>query len=231
MDTLIRDTLIKKSTIAQKSTRKMTGADLGAELYAEWKLACEDFWKSSYDYEQAKSENLGEESEVDNSKVMDDLKVLLDMIGEVNGHKLRRKADMLARFTPKVYSNRTELTGNAKAIAESKREVAGRIRNIKNGMTEEYIESLHKEFAELEEELKQAKKKTGSGQNGEKRASFETYRGIIEDELAKIIQGQAMTPRAILDAQEEERKAERKRRQKEARQAAAKAKKEAEANA
>lgn len=220
--TLIKDTLVQKSTIANKSTRRITGADLGAELFAEWKIACREFWNASYDYEHAKTVNMGEDSEVDNTVAMDTLKVLLDLIGEVNGHKLRRKSDMLSRFTPKVYRAKTVLTGKAETLAETKRKVGQQIREIKAGMNEEYIEGLHKEYAQLEEELKLAKKELQSGNNKDVRVNETTFRGIIEDELAKIIQEQTMIPREVLDAEEAERKARKKAAKK-----AAKAKAEA----
>lgn len=229
---MIQNTLAHNFTI--KTGSAMTGDQLGIETFGQWKSSVAKCHREFYKYECAKhnAASQGDKANVDCTKAFNALQEILDLVGDVNGHKVVKNREMLDVLAVKTHSDREPLAGRAETINSELKIVRKQLDNVATGMNPEYIEGLQAKEAELEEELKQAKKETGSCAPMKARNSESTFRKKFEKELYRaVIKPQAMKTWEELEAEAEARKAERKAAKQAKRQAEAKAKAEAEAQA
>lgn len=226
--------LINGSTISDSKTARINAVNTSSELAMQWNTVCTSAYNSFYDY-QEKVVNEIITGEHDPRRVAvtttayKDLKGIVDLIGEVNGHKLKVSDDLLNKLSELVYSDKKKLSGNAlltkSKINNYKTELADCIKaNSEN--TPANVERINAEIEKLEKQLKIDKIQLGSAQSDYKRWSVTTFRNKLELRLAMFINQQALTPRAILDEQArieaEKRKNERKNARKNRRQEQAK---------
>ena len=227
---LIQATLATKYTV--KNGSAMTGADLGPALFAQWKNAVSVAHREFYKYECAKhhAAHHGEKGTVDATPAFNALQTILDLIGDINGHEIIKNQAMLDVLSVQTLSTKEPLAGQAELINSELKIVRNELKNISNGMNPDYIETLEKEQARLEEELSDAKKETGSCNPMKTRTSEQTFRKKFEKELVRaVINPQSMKSWEELEAEKEAKKAERKAKKQAKRQAAAKAKAEVKA--
>lgn len=233
-NTIIKSTLAHNYTI--KSNPAMTGEQVGIETFAQWKNAVatchRDFYK--YECDKHRAAGMGEEGAVDATKAFNSLQTILDLVGEVNGHKIVKNQAMLDVLSAHVITVKEPLAGMAWTLNEEKKSLKKELDNVHTGMSEDYISGLEDRLAEVEEELRLEKKKTNSCAPIVTKVSETTFRKKFEKELYRsVIEKQAMKSWEELEAEEqarkEERKAKAKARKQAKRQAEAQAKAQAEA--
>lgn len=216
----ITNTLLVKKTIANTGARRLTGDDIGAENFAKWKLACENLYRECYKYERTKvMYALDRVDEINATNVFNALKVLLELLGEVNGHAIERNQVMLDMLSHLAITRKAELVGRAGEIKSELDIIRKQLREVSTGMNADYVESLEQKFEELTEELRIAKKQTESANPYPSIVSFNTFRGKLEDALVMIIEKQEAKSWEELEAIKQAKKAERDARRKANKQA------------
>lgn len=222
---IIKDTLAHNYTI--KTNSAMTGEQVGVETFAMWKTAVANCHREFYKYECEKHAmaSKGEKGTVDATRAFNALQTILDLVGDVNGHKIVKNQAMLDVLSVKTLAEKEPLAGQAETIYSELKIVRKQLADVATGMNPDYIEGLEKKQAELEEELKIEKKKTGSCAPMKTRTSENTFRKKFEKELYRaVIEPQAMKSWEELEAEAEARKAARKAAKQAKRQAEAQAK-------
>lgn len=219
---IIAQALVYNKTVFHNKTATINGGQVGLDTYGTWKTAMTNAWNTFYDYEKAtrsKSINADNNIEPIKDKAMESLQALLDLIGEVNGFPLRKSVEMLGNLSKYAKGERKGLAGDAEYINTQLKNLRKQFSAPHNGASEEWIADMEKQIASKEEELALAKKQAGSADKGDKRIAFSTFAHKVETELAKIIVGQELTPREVLEAEEEARKAAKREARKAKRQA------------
>ena len=224
ISTIIADTLLSNLTIHNTKASTISGDQIGADLFAKWKEAQEVAYQAFYRYQHAKTvaSISGTDAKVDPAIVtnaMNALQALLDMIGNVTGHKIAKNPDMLDEVSAYAMSDRKDLAGKAWTLNEKVKQYKKDLKNVHEGMREEYVKSLQDGLAQAEEELAIAKKGTDSASKYNTRRPFSTFRTKMEEKLAKIIKGQAAKTWEELEAEKAKIDAERKARRAQAKKA------------
>ena len=227
--TIIHATL--EVNFTKKSASAITGDQLGADIFASWKSAVENCRRAFYKYEEAKhiAAGLGENGTVDKditSAAFNALQAVLDLVGEVNGHPIVKNQSLLDELAVKAVSEKEPLAGRALTIKSQLDNAKARLEALSyNGVNPESVANVEAQIAELEEELKIAKKETGSCAPMGTRVAEGTFRKKFEKGLyALAIEKQALKSWEELEAEEEARKAERRAKTKAKRDAAKAAK-------
>ena len=217
--TIIHATL--EVNFTKKSASAITGDQLGAETFASWKSAVEACRRAFYKYEEAKhiAAGMGKDGTIDKAisdNAFDALQAILDLVGEVNGHPIVKNQSLLDELAVKAVSEKEPLAGRALTVKSQLDNAKARLDALNyNGVNPESVESIEAQIAELEEELKIAKKETGSCAPMGTRVTESTFRKKFEKALyALAIEKQALKSWEELEAEEEARKAERKARAK-----------------
>lgn len=234
LNNTITNTLLVKKTIANTTARRITGEDVGAENFAKWKTACENLHRECYKYERTKvMYALDRVDDINATNVFNALKVVLDLLGEVNGCPIERNQTMLDMVSHFAITRKAELVGRAGELKSELDIVKKQLKEVSTGMNPDYVAGLEEKFEVLTEELRIAKKQTESANPYPSIVSFNTFRGKLEDELVAIIEKQEAKSWEEIEAEKaakkEASKAKRKANKQAKRQAEAKAK--AEANA
>lgn len=217
----ITTALLNNSTIANTATRRITGDIVGVENFAQWKLACENLYRECYKYERAKvMYALDKVESINANNAFITLQSVLDLLGEVNGHKIAKNQVILDMVSHCAVTRKTALTGHAETVKSELDNVKKQIRDIHAGMGEDYVANLYKKLEELTEELRLAKKEVGSANPYPSIVSFNTFRGKLEDTLVSLIEKQQAKSWEELEAEAQAKKAERRAKTKAKRQAA-----------
>lgn len=226
---IIAQALTVNATIKSRKAAMLNGEHIGIEDFAKWKAATHEVYMTFYNYNQKVLEAAFTEN-VDTVKVttyaMNALQALLDMIGDVNGHRIVKNPDMIKSVLVSVANyatkDKTERVGEALKVASELANYKKEYRNISNGMSEEYISALEKNIEEHTARLATLDAMPGSAKVSKTRANEATFRFALERTLAQIINCQAMKTWEELEEEEKARKEEKKAR-KYAKRAAAKA--------
>jgi hypothetical protein len=218
---IFAQTLAVGGTIYTKSAARITGDKVGADNYAKWKITMEFAHRAFYGYKKAVDDMLrGREADVKlaTDNAMTALQTVLDLIGEINGHKLVKSQELLDEVAKYAVGEKTELVGDAFTIASKLKNCNLCLKDAgynaetgkaHNGVNPEYIKKLLEEQAELEEELKIVKKSAGSGVAVDVKKSFTAFCTDFERKLAKLSNDQSMKTWEELEAEEEARRKER----------------------
>lgn len=240
---IFAQTLAVGGTIYTKSVARITGDKVGAENYAQWKNAMATAHRAFYIYKHAVDETLRgrtADTATATTNAMAALQIILDMVGEINGHKLAKSQELLDEVAKYAIAEKTELVGEALTINSKLKfckdclKAAGydaTTGKYYNGIDPDHIAKLLEEQSELEEALKLAKKTADSGRPVDVKKSFTTFCVDFERKIAKLCNDQSMKTWEELEAEEEARRQERRARTK-AKKAAKKAEEaKAQANA
>lgn len=207
--TIIHETL--ELNYYKKTKSAITGDQLGAELFAKWKVAVDNFRREAYKYRSAKRVNagLGEDAvPYDATPAFNALQVILDLVGEVNGHCIVKNGDMLEILTETAIKDTEALAGEALTIASELANAKKRLKALDyNGVNPEAVTQTVELIAELEEKLRVAKAQTGSCTPGTDRATETTFRKNFEKKFYKVVvEKQALKTWEELEAEKEERR-------------------------
>lgn len=234
-NTIFADALIHNATIKTRKSAMINGGQVGVENYAKWKTVTHNAYELFYKYQFAcmHSAVTNDVNPADTTKAMNALQELLDLIGEVNGHKIIKSVDMLVIVSKYAMRDKEDLIGEALAVKSQLDNYKQEYRNIHTGMNEDYIKNLEEKIEETTAKLSALKCETDSVKIYKTRNNESTFRFNLERTLAQIINEQEAKTWEELEAEEEARKAERKAKAKSYKQAKrqAEAKAKAKANA
>lgn len=214
--TIIADTLLANATVYNNKAATISGDQIGADLFKQWKNAQEVAYQAFYRYQRAKGVAAfsGDDATVDPAVVtaaMNALQAILDMIGNVTGHKIAKNLSMLDEVSAYAMSDKKEYTGRAYTLNEAIKQYRKDLRKVAPGMREEYVKDLEDGLAQAMEELAIVTKTTDSANKFNTRRPFSTFRTKMEEKLAKIVKGQAAKTWEELEEERKKRNEERKK--------------------
>lgn len=196
------------------ATAKLNAEQLGAESFDTWKKIVAQLHRSAYKV-YAQCENSGMkvgDTTVDKTEVYDSIRLVLNVLGEVKGHKLYANEESAIAIVS--YAGRR---GNVDApelqlcnsrISNAKKEI--RLAEGMKGLNPEYIPTLQAKLEELEEERKTLLATADMRYKQPTKTSDNAFRLDVEHFFARTIEGQLAKTLEELDAEEAKRKEERK---------------------
>ena len=223
----IAKTLVHNSTIMNNKEATMNGGQIGIDAYASWKSALENAHRTFYKYECAiitASIDPEKSAKDATSEAFKSLQTILDLVGEVNGHPIHKSAELLGILSKYAMVDKRERIGNAMLIQSQIKNLRTELRNINDGVSQEWIDAKEKELSAKQEELRMADKQSDSASKYNTRTTYGTFAVKVECALAKIIKGQEAKTWEELEAEEQARKDAAKARRKANRQANKKSK-------
>ena len=205
------------------SSVKVSAEQLSAESFSNWRGLVYDLHREAYKvYVTCENSGMTVESvDVDKTRVFNVLRVILETIGNVNGHKLYANAEaaiaIIGYSGKRANVDAPELQLCKSSIANAKKEL--RLAESLNGLDPDYISNLKSEIERLEDEKFALMSEPDMCIKRPTMTTENAFRLDVEHFLARIITGQRAKSLEELDAEEAARK--------EARKAAAKARKAA----
>lgn len=195
---------------------------IGVDGLIQWKGICTMMQKSAWNYVKFHEDTaFVASSDITDKKVTDDLffavKAVINAIGPVNGFELRENNAIFNCAVKVMERMSDEYHGEALTVKSELANVNKELRNVKNGMSEEYVTALETKKEVLSEQLKELKKVKGMVTVGHNKVNENTFRRNFEASLAKIVAGQSRKSFDELQAEEEARKAEKRAAKKAAR--------------
>lgn len=215
--TNIANALVYNSTIMNNKAATIDGGQVGVEDYGSWKTALENAHRDFYKYECAiitASINPEKSAKDATVQAFNSLQAILDLVGEVNGHPIRKSADLLNVLAKYSMVDKKERIGNAMLIQSQIKNLRAELRDVNDGVSQDWIDAKEKELNAKMEELRLADKRTDSASKYSARAKYGVFATKLECALAKIVKGQEAKTWEELEAEEQARKdAARARRQ------------------
>lgn len=207
----IANALMDSRTISNSSKAKLTSEVVGVEEFASWKFAESIAYEALYRYAAARHDAafMGESASVDSkltSNAMQAIQMMLDCIGEVNGHTVCKNQAMLDELAKCVNTDTKPLTGEALKQDSVVKNYRKQLKNVSTGMDEEYVADLTAKYEMANIKLAELKKQVGSCTTENTRVSFSTFRSKIERKLGDIIAEQKAKTWEELEAEKEERR-------------------------
>ena len=234
-NTIFADALIHNATIKTRRSAMINGGQVGIENYAKWRTVTHNAFELFYKYQTACMHNAiaAGADPADTTRAMNALQEILDLIGEVKGHKIIKSVDMLVIVSKYAMKDKEDLVGEALTVKSQLDNYKKEYKDVHTGMNPKYVEELEKKIEETSAKLTALKCETNSAKTYKTRNNESTFRFNLERTLAQIINKQEAKTWEELEAEEEARKAERKAKAKAYRQAKrqAEAKAKAKANA
>lgn len=205
------------------SSVKVSAEQLSAESFSNWRGLIDDLHREAYKvYVTCENSGMTVESvDVDKTRVFNVLRVILETIGNVNGHKLYANAEaaiaIISYAGKRANVDAPELQLCKSRIANTKKEL--RLAESLNGLDPNYILGLKSNLEKLEEDKATLMNTADMCYKRPTKTTDNAFRLDVEHFLARVIMGQRAKTLEELDAEEAARK--------EARKAAAKARKAA----
>lgn len=207
----IANALMDNRTISNSSKAKLTAEIVGVEEFASWKFAESIAYEALYRYAVARHDTafMGEAASVDSkliSNAMQAIQLMLDCIGEVNGHAVCKNQAMLDELVKCVNTDTKPLAGEALKQDSIVKNYRKQLKKVNDGMDEEYVADLTAKYEMANIKLAELKKQVGSCTTENTRVSFSTFRSKIERKLGDIISEQKAKTWEELEAEKEERR-------------------------
>ena len=219
----ISEVLTVNRTIVNNSAAKITSDKVGVDTFAEWSFAIKCAYESLYKFTEAQHTHALDNSKVIDKNIIDHaynaIQMLLDCIGEVNGHKLVKNESMLNELCKAVYQDKKVLIGDTllqKSIVDNLRK---ELNAIPNGADEKYTLEVTKKYETAKIKLDELKKTEQSCATYRQRTSLNSFVTKLEKTLSMYVTKQAMKTWEELETEEKERKEQAKERAKARRQA------------
>lgn len=218
---IFAETLAVGGTIYSKTKARITGDKVGAENYARWTSALQKAHRNFYEYKRAvdnsiRGRKVDLKTATDNA--YDALQAILDLIGEVNGFKLEKSAELLDEVSKYAVAEKVALIGEALTIKSRIDCIKAELKTVgydkdtgkyNNGVNPEFVETRVEEWNTLDEELKLAKKSADSGRPYDDLASYNTFVPNFERKIAKLTNDQSMKSYEEIAAEREAKRKER----------------------
>jgi hypothetical protein len=202
-NTIFTTAIQQNFTTKNHTAARINGAQIGIENYAKWKSAIDSAYEHFYTYQKKCVDTAISKTEAvaPTTAAMDALGVIIDLIGEVNGFKLRKSVDMLNVVSVAAIRWKEERVGEALTVHSQIKNLETQLDEVAAGMSEEYVQSLETQLAEKKARLEVLDAQPESAQKQKTRASKNTYRYNIERELGAIINEQSMKSWEELEAE------------------------------
>ena len=192
---------------------KLDADQLGAEGLSQWKSIVLGLQRSAYEV-GAYCENNGlkvENSTVNKTPVYDALRVILNSLGEVNGHKLYANEEAVIAIVGyacrRANLDSPELKLCLTRMSSLRREIT--LAKGVNGLNPDYIKELEEDLAKAEEKKAELLATADMRIKQVTMSNASSFRLDLEHYLARVISGQLAKSLEELDAEEAERKAKR----------------------
>lgn len=222
----IASALMDNMTVSNSSKAKLTAEVVGVEEFANWKFAETVAYEALYRYASARNNaaHLGETATVDAkivSNAMQSIQMMLDCVGEVNGHPVCKNAAMLDVLAECVITAKKPLAGEAFKQDSIVKNFRAQLKEVNDGMSDEYVEQLNADYVAAKIKLDELKKLENSCTTVYTRVTFNSFRSKIEQAMGAIVSEQEAKTWEELEAEKEERRKARRARTAEKKKAAA----------
>lgn len=215
----IYEAITAGTTIANSGKARVNSAKVGIDIFAEWRVAENSAYEAFYRYVDArrKSARAGEDAVIDadiTANAFNALRKLLNLIGEVNGHKLFANNAMLDAVAGCTMRKVKPLAGEAltqKSVVDNLR---AQVNDIHTGMNPDYVAKITNDYEVAKVRLAELKKLAGSCTTEHERVSANAFYLALENELATIVNAQDAKSWEELEAAAAARKADRDARRK-----------------
>lgn len=208
MKKTIANALMDNMTIANSSKAKLDAEKVGVDEFSSWKFAETIAYEALYRYASARNNaaHMGENASVDatiTSNAMKAIQMLLDCIGEVNGHAICKNQSMLDVLAGCVIAAKKPLAGEAL----KQDSIVKNYRNqLNDGMSEEYVADLTAKYEAAKIKLAELKKLEDSCTTVYTRVTFNAFRSKIEQAMGAVVAEQNAKTWEELEAEKEERR-------------------------
>lgn len=211
MSKTIANALTDNMSVANSSKAKITVEAVGVEAFTNWKFAETMAYEALYRYAVSRrhAANIGGEAVADAkivSTAMNTIQLMLDCIGEVNGHPVCKNQSMLDLLANCVIVAKKPLAGEALKLDSIVKNYRAQLKAVSEGMNEEYIEQLNADYLAAKIKLDELKKLEGSCTTEETRVTFNAFRFKIEQAMGIIVAEQEAKTWEELEAEKEERR-------------------------
>jgi len=207
---IIAQTLTRNISIKDKKSARITGDFVGVDTFGEWKSAMESAHVAFYKYESAKiSLANGTITSVKTEKnaAIEAFKTILALVGDVNGTHIDNSIECMDTLSKYAIRDIERLAGSALTLASEIKNLKKQLDEVSTGMNPDYISNLEETLASKEEELRLAKKQTGSAVKSTTMTNFSNFVYNAELRLAKIIAKQEAQSYEEILAEREAKKA------------------------
>lgn len=207
----IASALMDNMTVSNSGKAKLTAEVVGVEEFASWKFAETVAYEGLYRYAAARNNaaHMGEAASVDSkltSNAMQSVQMMLDCIGEVNGHTICKNAAMLDMLAECVITAKKPLAGEALKQDSIVKNFRTQLKEVNDGMSEEYVDQLNADYVAAKIKLDELKKLENSCTTVYTRVTFNAFRSKIEQAMGAIVAEQNAKTWEELEAEKEERR-------------------------
>lgn len=209
-NTIIANALVHNFTIKDKKESRINGGLVGVETYGKWKSALEVAHEVFYKYERAKlslANGSVESIKSEKDNAVKAFKSIIALVGEVNGATLETSIEAMDSVSKYAIKDVERLAGNALTIKSELDNLRIQLNNVSNGMSEDYVSNLEKQYEAKAEELRLEKKKQGSAVKSTTITSYAAFASGLETRLAKAIEKQDAQSYEEIVAEREAKKA------------------------
>ena len=225
----IASALVDNMTVSNSSKAKLAAEVVGVEEFASWKFAEPVAYEALYRYAAARHNvaHEGESARVDSkliSNAMQAIQMMLDCIGEVNGYAICKNQAMLDVLAGCAIAAKKPLAGEAFKQDSIVKNFRAQLKEVNDGMSEEYVADLTAKYEAAKIKLEELKKLEDSCTTVYARVTFNGFRSKIEQAMGAIVAEQNAKTWEELEAEKEERRKARRAKTAEKKKAAKAAK-------
>ena len=209
MKKTIANALMDNMTIANSSKAKLDAEKVGVDEFSSWKFAETVAYEALYRYARNNTAHMGENASVDatlTSNAMKAIQMLLDCIGEVNGHAICKNQSMLDVLADCVIATKKPLAGEALKQDSIVKNFRSQLKEVNDGMSAEYVEKLTSDYEAAKIKLAELKKLEDSCTTVCTRVTFNSFRAKLELAMGGIVAEQDAKTWEELEAEKEERR-------------------------
>ena len=203
--------LVDNTTVSNSSKAKLSAELVGVDEFSSWKFAETIAYEALYRYAAARHNvaHEGESASVDSkltSNAMQAIQMMLDCIGEVNGHAVCKNQAMLDVLAGCVIAAKKPLAGEALKQDSIVKNYRNQLKEVNDGMSEEYVADLTAKYEAAKIKLAELKKLEDSCTTVYTRVTFNAFRSKIEQAMGAIVAEQNAKTWEELEAEKEERR-------------------------
>lgn len=207
----IASALVDNMTVSNSSKAKLAAEVVGVEEFASWKFAETVAYEALYRYAAARHNvaHEGESARVDSkliSNAMQAIQMMLDCIGEVNGYAICKNQAMLDVLAGCAIAAKKPLAGEAFKQDSIVKNFRAQLKEVNDGMSEEYVADLTAKYEAAKIKLEELKKLEDSCTTVYARVTFNGFRSKIEQAMGAIVAEQNAKTWEELEAEKEERR-------------------------
>lgn len=204
------------------SNRKINATDFDVDSVKTWHNVLDTLHNACY---AVAATCYNSEETADYSPIYSAIKAVWDIIGEVNGGKLRSDENTATVLISKATREATRVSGDLAYVLSKKRNASKRLTELENtnGACEETINNLKKEISGYEDEIESLEGIYGNKYKEFAKVSAGAFYKAVEDFIADMLE-----ERLAMTEEEVQAEAEKKRQERRAKTAKKNAQKKAE---